>query len=97
MTADLRAAKNMFSAYLNQDFDVIFGTADDAIRAFRQHSTGDELSGAIRDIKTILSMQLSEDGLKKLILQDLGSCYYYRAGWPSAEHWLKHVLQVLMG
>jgi hypothetical protein len=87
----------MFSAYLNQDFDLLFGAPDDAIRAFVQHSTEDEVTRAIHDVRTILSMKLSEGDLRNLILQDMGSCYYYPAEWESGERWLRHVLHVLGG
>jgi len=76
MTAISQAAKNMFSAYLNQDFVLMFGTADDAIRTFVRQSARDEVSPVVHDIQAILSMKLSEGDLQKLILQDLGSCYY---------------------
>jgi len=66
----------MFSAYLNQDFVLMFGTADDAIRTFVRQSARDEVSPVVHDIQAILSMKLSEGDLQKLILQDLGSCYY---------------------
>jgi hypothetical protein len=85
----------MFSAYLNQDFDLMFGTADEAIRAFMRQSARDEVSAVVHDIQAILSMKLSEGDLQKRILQDLGSCYYYPAEWPSAELWLIHVLELL--
>lgn len=85
----------MFSAYLNQDFDLMFDTADDAIRTFAQQSAPYEVSLVMRDIQAILSMKLSEEDLRKLILQDLGSCYYYLTEWTSAGLWLMHVLELL--
>ncbi|MFP3614878.1 contact-dependent growth inhibition system immunity protein [Paraburkholderia sp. DD10] len=96
MTATFQTVKNMFSAYLNQDFDLVFGTVDDAIRAFVQHSAPDEVSRAKHEIRTILAMQLPEEELQKVILQDLGSCYYYPAEWASAQLWLEHVLALLV-
>lgn len=95
MTAILHSAKNLFSAYLNQDFDLLFATADDAIRTFAQQSTSDEVSRAIADVETILSMNLSEEDVRKLVLQELGSCYYYPNEWTSGRVWLRHVLNVL--
>jgi len=95
MIKDFQGIKILFSAYLNQDFDLMFGTADNAIHEFMQRSTSDEVSHAIYDVKRILSMKLSEEDLQNLIFQDLGACYYYSNEWTSAEFWLMHVLQML--
>lgn len=97
MMANFPTVKNMFSAYLNQDFDLMFGTADDAIRAFVERSAHDEVSLAIGELRAILAMPLSELDQQNLILEGLGSCYYYPAEWSSAELWLQHVLQMLGG
>jgi hypothetical protein len=97
MTATLPIVKSMFSVYLNQDFDLVFGTADDAIRAFVEYSDRNEVSRAIDEIRTMLAMTRSEDDLRKLILEELGSCYFYPAEWSSAERWLQHVLLLLDG
>lgn len=95
MTKNLQSAENMFSAYLNQDFDLMFGTADEAIRAFVQHGTPAKVSLVISDVEKVLSMRLSEEDLQKLILQELGSYYYFPAEWASGELWLRHVLDIL--
>jgi hypothetical protein len=97
MTANFLTVKNMFSAYLNQDFDLMFGTADDAIRAFLEQGAQDEVLKARDEMRAILAMKLPEGELQKLILGDLGSCYYYSSEWSSADHWLNHVLQLLDG
>ncbi|GAA0835963.1 MAG: hypothetical protein CL858_03825 [Cupriavidus sp.] len=96
MKAQFATAKNMFSAYLNQDFDLIFGTADDAIRAFVEHSGVEEVSRAAVEIESILAMKLPEPDLAKLTLQNLGCCYQYSMEWPSGDAWLRHLL-VLLG
>lgn len=92
-----RILRCLFSACLNQDFDLIFGTADDAIRAFFDHGSRDEVLAAIEEIRAIVNMNLQESEAQKLILEDLGSCYYYPADWPSAALWLNHVVGLLGG
>ncbi|WPO98262.1 contact-dependent growth inhibition system immunity protein [Pseudomonas sp. HR96] len=37
MNNEFPVIENMFSAYLNQDFDLEFGSADEAIFAFSSH------------------------------------------------------------
>jgi hypothetical protein len=93
--AIFQATNNMFSAYLNQDFDLLFGAADDAICAFVRHSSQDEILRVVHELRDILLMKLSEEDMKKLILQDLGACYYYPIEWSSAEVWLEHVLALI--
>ncbi|WP_439684018.1 contact-dependent growth inhibition system immunity protein [Cupriavidus oxalaticus] len=95
MTAIFPTVKNMFSAYLNQDFELMFGTAEDAIRAFLDHTSHENVWRASEEVRAILAMKLREDELQKLILGDLGCCYYYPAQWSSADFWLRHVLELL--
>jgi hypothetical protein len=97
MTAQFATAKNMFSAYLNQDYDLMFGTADDALRAFVEHSSRDEVARVQDEIRTIRAMNLSEADLETLILRDLGCCYQYLLEWSSGDAWLRHVLALLGG
>lgn len=95
MTAQFTTARHMFSAYLNQDLDVIFGTADDAIRQFVAHSSPAAVSTAIGDILAIRAMRLREADLENLIVGYLGCCYRYLSDWPSGDAWLEHVVQLL--
>lgn len=87
--------RNFFSTYLNQDFDLIFGTADDAMRKFVELSDRDKVSMAAGEIQAIIDMKLSEEDLRKLIFDDLGSYYYYPLDWLSGDLWLGHVLRIL--
>jgi hypothetical protein len=59
----------------------MFGIADDAIRAFLEHCSNDEVSTARDEVRAILVLKLPEGELQKRILDDLGSCYYYPAEW----------------
>jgi hypothetical protein len=95
MTTQFSIAKNMFSAYLNQDFDLVFGSVDDAIRTFVEHSSPDEVFRLQDEIRIIQGMGLSETDLENLILQDLGCCYQYLREWPSGDTWLTHVITLL--
>uniref|UniRef100_UPI0039EE9075 contact-dependent growth inhibition system immunity protein n=1 Tax=Bordetella sputigena TaxID=1416810 RepID=UPI0039EE9075 len=95
MAVKFATARQMLSAYLNQDFDVIFGTADDAIRQFIAHSSPCEVATAIGDILAILAMRLSEPDLESLIVGKLGCCYTYLADWPSGDAWLEHIVKLL--
>lgn len=95
MTAQFTTLRQMFSAYLNQDFDVIFGTADDAIRQFVAHSNPSEVATAIGHILAIHATRLSEPDLESLIVGELGCCYTYLTDWPSGDAWLEHVVKLL--
>jgi hypothetical protein len=44
MTVNFLTVKNLFSAYLNQDFDLMFGTADDAIHAVLEQGAQDDVA-----------------------------------------------------
>lgn len=87
--------QSFFSTYLNQDFDLIFGTADDAVRKFVEHSERAKVSLAADEIQAIIDMKLGEDDLRKLIFDDLGSYYYYPSDWVSGDLWLGHVLRLM--
>lgn len=95
MTTIFLTAKNMFSAYLNQDFELLFGTVDDALRAFVERSARDEVRRVIDELRELLAMKLPEGDLQRIIYDELGACYYYPNEWPSAELWLRHVLALL--
>lgn len=95
MTAQTSAVRKMFSAYLNQDFDIVFGSADDALFEFKNRSDPGEIPEVMDEIQSILRMNLAEEDLQRLILQDLGCFYYYPVEWPNGRLWLEHVMVVL--
>ncbi len=95
MTENLTSVKNMFSAYLNQDFDLIFGTPDEAVQAFVKQSTKEQVTRAAHEIRGLLDMTISEHDMHKLLVEQLGCYYYYPAEWPSARKWLQHTLKLI--
>lgn len=83
--------KNLCRTYLNQDFDLEFGSADNAIRIFFSHQNKEDLAATKKELEKILSGVDSEEILRFLILEQLQSSYHYPAEWPDAKTWLEHV------
>ncbi|NMZ65916.1 hypothetical protein HBN99_16455 [Pseudomonas oryzihabitans] len=97
MNNEFMAVKNMFSAYLNQDFDLEFGSADEAILAFSNHSNDVEKELVLTGLNLLLNGCLDEKQMQGLILNDLGCCYFYPAEWESTAIWVGHIRSLLRG
>lgn len=85
----------LFAAYLNQDFQVTFGTPDNAIRAFAEHCNQEERLHAKTEIQSILSMNLSEKEMEEFIYGKLDCEYAYSTEWSSGQRWLEHIRSFL--
>ncbi|MEN1833559.1 contact-dependent growth inhibition system immunity protein [Pseudomonas lijiangensis] len=95
MNHEFPVIKNVFSAYLNQDFDLEFGSADEAIIAFSSHVDSADKERALDELKLLLSSGLDEAQLRGVIFDKLGCCYFYPAEWSDGATWLKHVVILL--
>lgn len=95
MNSNFPVIKNMFSAYLNQDFDLDFGSADEAIFAFSSHAERIDKERALAELDVLLSANLDEEQLKNIIFDGLGCCYFYPAEWDGGAVWLSHVSSLL--
>jgi hypothetical protein len=95
MNNEFSVIKNMFSAYLNQDFDLEFGSADEAILTFSAHAENIDKERALAEIGLLLNASLDEGQLKCIIFDKLGCCYFYPAEWSDGAAWLRHVGSLL--
>lgn len=95
MNNEFPLLKNMFSAYLNQDFDLEFGSADEAIFAFSYHANNFDKERALGELNVLLNANIDEEQLKNLIFNGLGCCYFYPAEWGDGAAWLRHVSSLL--
>ncbi|WP_442964459.1 contact-dependent growth inhibition system immunity protein [Pseudomonas sp. KNUC1026] len=87
--------KNMFSAYLNQDFDLDFVNADDAIAAFSSHASHIEIERALKELDMLLNADMNEKQLRSIIFDRFGCGYFYPADWVGGAVWLRHVESLL--
>lgn len=95
MNNEFPVIKNMFSAYLNQDFDLLFGSADEAIFTFFSHADNVGKECALAELDVLLSASLDEEQLRTIIFDGLGCCYFYPAEWSDGAAWLRHVSSLL--
>ena len=86
--------KNMFCAYLSQDFDLDFGSADEAILAFSSHADRIDKERALAELDVLLNAKFDEQ-LKNIVFNGLGCCYFYPAEWGGGAVWLRHVSSLL--
>lgn len=95
MNNEFPVIKNMFSAYLNQDFDLEFGGADEAILTFSNHADDIGRESALAELDVLLSVGLDEEQLRSIIFDGLGCCYFYPSEWSDGAAWLRHVSSLL--
>lgn len=95
MNNEFPVIKNMFSAYLNQDFDLEFGSADEAIFIFSSHADDISKKRALAELDVLLTVGLDEKQLRSIIFDGLGCCYFYPAEWSDGAAWLRHVSSLL--
>lgn len=95
MNSKFPVIKNMFSAYFSQDFDLVFGSADEAIFAFSSHADHIDKERALVELDVLLNADLDEEQLKNIIFDELGCCYFYPAEWSDGTVWLRHVSSLL--
>lgn len=77
------------TAYLHQDFDLEFGTPDEALLRFRKDVGEEGVDALNAEIDKLLDHP--DDVLTKLILEDFESQYFFPLDWDSAASWLQHI------
>ncbi|MDK9357370.1 MULTISPECIES: contact-dependent growth inhibition system immunity protein [Lelliottia] len=77
--------------YFNQDFEVLFGNADETLTAYKTTETVEEQLQLKVEIDYLLDLSLSDNELQDLLLNEIDCGYYYPNEWPSSEEWLKHI------
>lgn len=83
------------TSYFHQDFDVLFGGADETIAAYRVTETTEEQSKMKTEIKNLIVLALPEDKLQDILLNKMDCNYYYPNAWDSSESWLQHIADQL--
>lgn len=87
--------RNMFSSYLNEDLYFEFNSPDKAILVAAEHLEEVGRKAALIELNKILELSLEEKDLRVLILNGLGSCYFYPIEWESGAVWLRHLAFLL--
>lgn len=81
--------------YLNQDFEVISGGAEEALLSYKNTETKEEQKKMMKEIQLLIDSSLCEKDLQKIILDETDCGYYYPNEWHSGESWLRHMLVIL--
>ncbi|EOZ4638493.1 TPA: contact-dependent growth inhibition system immunity protein [Enterobacter cloacae] len=81
----------LLRCYFNQDFEVLFGNADETFAAYKATETVEEQLQLKSEIDYLLALSLSDDELQDILLNQMDCNYYYPNEWPSSEGWLKHI------
>lgn len=84
-----------FSCYLNQDYDLEFGSPDGALFAFKSKEVEDELRQLNNEVTELIESELDEKKLRDLLLNKLDCGYFYPAKWTTAKDWLRHIRGLL--
>jgi hypothetical protein len=83
--------EHMFGAYLHQDFDLDYGTAEGAVAAFAAEASEERLAGARYELEMLIGQLGSKCNVGELLLR-MGCCYNPCAEHPTEADWLKAVL-----
>jgi len=81
----------LLRCYFNQDFEVLFGNANETLAAYKTTETEGERLQMKTEIDYLLSLSLSDDELQDILLNKIDCSYYYPNEWSSSEEWLKHI------
>lgn len=85
------ALSYLLVSYFNQDFEVLFGNADDTLEVYKSTETKEERSQIKSEIDNLLALSLSDYELQDIILNQIDCNYYYPDEWATSEEWLKHI------
>jgi hypothetical protein len=79
----------LFGNHLVESWTSVHETAADALREGIDDRTVDDLHAALREIRDLLALGLSEEALEDLLFYGLGS--YYRVTGQTNAEWLEEV------
>ena len=85
----------LLRCYFNQDFEVLFGNADETLAAYKATETAEERLQMKAEIDRLLALSLSDDELQDILLNKIDCSYYYPNEWSSSEEWLKHISNIM--
>jgi CdiI immunity protein len=81
------ALRNLFGAYLHQDFDLEYGTVWTAVEDFTSTNPVEWVAAARKELVEILEMKLDERSLEGLVERS-GCAYYAPADGYTYSAWL---------
>lgn len=82
-------------AYFHEDWMCESARADDIIKSFIADSEEVTLLDVVKEIETLLALNLTETDLRSFLLKEIGCCYCYWHEWPNGIEWLEHVKLLL--
>ncbi len=95
MSNELLELKYWVQGYLHQDFDVVHGSVDKALIAYKTEASEEDIEKLKRDLAAIIQSNHDEEALKDLLLTQFDCYYYYPSEWTSAIDWLCHLQEIL--
>ena len=81
----------LLRCYFNQDFELLFGSAEGAIDAYKAGETSEEQLQMKTEIEHLLALSLTDDELQDILLNKIDCNYYYPNEWNSSKEWLKYI------
>ncbi|WP_213028014.1 contact-dependent growth inhibition system immunity protein [Pseudomonas sp. Seg1] len=94
-TEDFPSLFQFLGAYFHEDWMCEFDLADDVVRSFLADSEGFVVSEVIKEIDTLLAVEMTEHETRDFLLKEIGCCYCYWHDWQNGYAWLKHISAVL--
>jgi hypothetical protein len=85
----------LLRCYFNQDFEVLFGNADETLAAYRATETSEEQSQMKSEIDHLIALSLSDEELQDILLNKIDSSYYFPNEWSSSEEWLRYIYKYM--
>lgn len=95
MNNELSELSYWLQGYLNQDFDAVHGSVDNALIAYKTEASSENIEELKHDLAVVIQSNQTEEELSDLLLTQLGSSYYYLSEWESAMDWLRHLQKIL--
>lgn len=89
---DFPGLANFFGGYFHQDWEFEVDTPEEVVQVFVREEHRETSSRAIKELRRLLSLSLTDEQLNKLLLGELGA--YYDAS-PDTSRWLQSLLEVM--
>jgi hypothetical protein len=84
-----------FGCYLNQDYDLEFGSPDAALTAYKSKEVEEEQQQLKQELADLIDLNVTESAMQNLLLDQLDCEYFYLSEWSSSKEWLKHIYHLL--
>jgi len=86
----------LFGGYFHQDWREEYTSADDALAAFKNEAPIGALHDALVEIDEVMSLQLDDPDLGRLLTDGLASNYMPHTDGLSNTQWFVHLRNVLL-